>query len=206
MGSADLLTLADELGIDIPENLNRRFIIAELLEAAAEQENEPDRDIKLVEYKEAPGLDLPKSYNETAITALVRNPVWLYIYWDISDADREQMRRRQVLLSIVALDDAGNPLQNDSFVLPLAMGSRDQYVLLPAGRKAVRVELVLEQGPEKRVVLACSAPVRLPENKIDFVQAVTKKNIPPMLALSGFHEIVRSQYAQHRQSFSPRED
>ena len=34
--TADLIALADEYGIDIPENLNRRFIIGELLEAAEE--------------------------------------------------------------------------------------------------------------------------------------------------------------------------
>ena len=36
--SADLIALADDLGIDIPENLNRRFIIGELLEASEDMD------------------------------------------------------------------------------------------------------------------------------------------------------------------------
>ncbi|MDR1786719.1 MAG: DUF4912 domain-containing protein, partial [Spirochaetaceae bacterium] len=36
LSSADLITLADKYGIDIPEDLNRRFIIAELADIAAE--------------------------------------------------------------------------------------------------------------------------------------------------------------------------
>ena len=32
LATADLISLADEFGIDFPENLNRSFIIGELLE------------------------------------------------------------------------------------------------------------------------------------------------------------------------------
>ena len=36
LSTSDLISLADEYGIDIPEDLNRRFIIGELLEATEE--------------------------------------------------------------------------------------------------------------------------------------------------------------------------
>ena len=36
LSSEDLNNLADDYGIDMPEDLNRRFVISELLEAAAE--------------------------------------------------------------------------------------------------------------------------------------------------------------------------
>ena len=83
--SADLLSIADELGIDIPENLNRRFIIGELLEMAEdlnretvlEPMNEETDDIK-------PLSVLPKTYNETQISIVLRNPVWAFVYWDMA--------------------------------------------------------------------------------------------------------------------------
>ena len=34
-------------------------------------------------------LCLPTTYNETSITAVIRNPAWIYAYWDISVADVE---------------------------------------------------------------------------------------------------------------------
>ena len=43
LSSADLNDLAEEYGIDIPEDLTRRFVIAELLEAAVEDERAPQR-------------------------------------------------------------------------------------------------------------------------------------------------------------------
>jgi hypothetical protein len=86
----------------------------------------------------------------------------------------------------------------DSFEIPLTFDVREQYVLLPAGKKALRVELVLDSPREKHETLTASSIVRLLQRNLDFSEFVTKKNIPPMLALSGFHEIVRDQFLLHR--------
>ena len=40
LSTADLISLADEYGIDIPEELNRRFIIGELLEVIEDSNTE----------------------------------------------------------------------------------------------------------------------------------------------------------------------
>ena len=44
ISTADLISLAFDYGIDIPENLSRRFVIGELLEAAQELESETDEE------------------------------------------------------------------------------------------------------------------------------------------------------------------
>ena len=80
LSTADLISLADEYGIDIPENLNRRFIIGELLEAAEEWDEFED---DLEESDQLETADLPQTYNETVISAVLRNPVWLFVYWDV---------------------------------------------------------------------------------------------------------------------------
>ena len=38
----DLVKLADEYGVDVPQDLDRRFLIAELLELAQEESNASD--------------------------------------------------------------------------------------------------------------------------------------------------------------------
>ncbi|MBP5464584.1 MAG: hypothetical protein J6Y13_05365, partial [Treponema sp.] len=50
----ELRELADTYGLDIPSNLNRNFIIGELLEYAQELEisTQADRDLNYVEYEE----------------------------------------------------------------------------------------------------------------------------------------------------------
>ena len=82
LSSADLNDLAEEYGIDIPEDLTRRFVIAELLEAAAEDQRARASDLRDIqgtaETKNLSGKapDLPASYNENRITAVLRNPAW----------------------------------------------------------------------------------------------------------------------------------
>ena len=88
--SADLIALADDFGIDIPENLNRRFIIGELLEAAEDMD---DSDDDLEESSEITTADLPETYNETVISAVLRNPVWLFVYWDVKKDHITQIRK-----------------------------------------------------------------------------------------------------------------
>ena len=64
LSTADLIALADEYGIDIPENLNRRFIIGELLEAAEEINDSNSEEMQ--EVDEIPSsFTLPLSYNKT---------------------------------------------------------------------------------------------------------------------------------------------
>ena len=205
MVSADLIALAEEYGIDVPENLNRRFIIAELLETAAEMNDENESNIVLVEPQDLPQAELPKGYNETAVTAILRNPVWLYIYWDISGTDLDFIHSTplcKLALNIGIFDSDNKPVASDSFIMPIALDIREQYVLLPAGKAAACVELVLDMYGGKRQVLAVSSVIPLPWSSIDFSSVITKTSIPPMLALSGFHEIIREQYQQHRHSFS----
>ena len=90
----ELSKLADEYGLDIPSNLNRNFIIGELLEYAQELEDaaQSDGELSYVDSDDADeenesDFQLPKSYNETKINAVLRNPAWVYAFWDISEAE-----------------------------------------------------------------------------------------------------------------------
>ena len=57
LSSADLIALADDYGIDIPDNLNRRFIIGELLEVAQESIQLAPRTQVMNENGEIPAED-----------------------------------------------------------------------------------------------------------------------------------------------------
>ena len=65
--SADLIELADEYGIDIPEGLSRRFVIGELLEAIDDPHLDNKNDLAVDESNVQTPVVLPKSYNETQI-------------------------------------------------------------------------------------------------------------------------------------------
>ena len=48
-----------------------------------------DKKVDIVEY-----YDLPYRYNQTVIKLLAQTPNTLFIYWDISDADRENFKKQ----------------------------------------------------------------------------------------------------------------
>ena len=68
---SDLLALADTYGIDVPDNLNRRFLIGELIDVAKESGNDSSDMIVTREKDEKESLAerLPESYNVTEIGA-----------------------------------------------------------------------------------------------------------------------------------------
>ena len=49
----------------------------------------PKKKIDIVEY-----YDLPYRYNQTVIKVLAQTPTNLFIYWDISDADRKNLKKQ----------------------------------------------------------------------------------------------------------------
>jgi hypothetical protein len=196
--SADLVSLAEEYNIDVPENLNRRFIIGELLDMGI-SENEED-EILVSDFYPDEDRPLPASYNETSVTAIFRHPVWLYAYWDFSIRDWERIRKapeRSLSLRVQILDEAHRPVPDESFSTPIVTLDRDEYVHLPPGKKIVRLELAF--GNE---ILAASAEVHMPHNCPLFSNVFAGEAIPPLLELSGFRELCHSHYLNHRQSFA----
>ena len=85
LSTADLISLADDYDIDIPVELNRRFIIGELLDVADELQKENKNEMIIASSAgTAEDVDkLPESYNETRVDVLLRNPPWAYVYRDI---------------------------------------------------------------------------------------------------------------------------
>ena len=83
LSTKELINLAEANGIDIPEGLNRRFIIGELLDLHNEILVDSMAVSDLADTKVFPKKKkLPFTYNETMITALLRDPGWIFVFWD----------------------------------------------------------------------------------------------------------------------------
>ena len=86
----DLVKLADQAGIDIPPELDRIFIIRELLD------NEIDNRRPEESLDEKPNqvtAELPRQYHITYLEVLPRDPQWVYVFWEIRAQDRERFER-----------------------------------------------------------------------------------------------------------------
>lgn len=207
LSTQELIALADEYGIDIPEDLNRRFIIGELLEAAEEMaDSQPET---MQETGEVPDQEeLPSTYNETAITAVLRNPVWCYAYWDIRDADRELITHSSAFtalkLKVSFFSDPAEAKPVESFEVSVSLTDRDQYVFIPNSEKYFRIDLCAEYKNQPAKLLASSRMLTIPKGcaELEMGPAAMEEEQDPILKLSGFPELIRSHYANYRQSFS----
>ena len=206
LSTADLISLADDYGIDIPDNLNRRFIIGELLEAAEELEGEAREDVHISEDMEV-SERLPQGYNETKIHVMLRNPAWAFVFWDMQE---------DVFSALLADEDFGGfflqpaffdsrdaeaPL--DFFDIQVSPADRQQYVLIPPGRKIMAVYLKCNRGGKGIQTLAYSERIALHGDSplLAGLQPGKKLDLPPLVQLSGMEALLREQYRQHRQTF-----
>ncbi len=198
--SADLIALADDFGIDVPENLNRRFIIGELLEVA---EDLADDDLAEVSQEETEAS--AETYNETVISAVLRNPVWLFVYWDVNKSlilsVRASTRVRSLSLRVSMFTKDSLEVAADSFDVPITIEDRNRYVLLPSGFGSVRVDLVLDLEDGTQEMLASTGMVSLPLVPERIANPLPETPVSPVLRLSSLPDLLRTHYTNHRQSF-----
>lgn len=164
----ELINLADIHGVDIPPGLDRIFIIEELLELAAYEETEE-------EYTEEPAgkfpvsVVLPKQYNITFIDILVRDPLWIYAFWEIKGADRETLEKTPDFNGyFLKVSPWGRAAPDEIFTVPLSPDDNARYLGFPPndensgnGRRSFKVELFAGRGSDE-MMLAASDPFVLP--------------------------------------------
>ncbi len=210
LSTADLISLADDYGIDIPDDLNRRFIIGELLEFADELANENKKDSDMEEGNSALEKisELPSTFNETQIGIVLRNLIWAFVYWDIKEADIKKLENsekfKNLVLRVSYFESEEATVPEESFDIQISKQIREQYVMLNPGKKFVRIDLVA--CFEKNVTdnLAVSKKIALPEGSDLLGSALPGRDIDfdPVLELSGIKSVLKSHYETHRELFS----
>ena len=204
---SDLKKLADEYGVDVPEDLDRRFLLSELLEIA--EENRQDKTAGMIisfENSINQSTNLPEGYNETQISCVLRNPVWAFVFWDINDTDMnmlDSLPDYSLALRVCILVSETELVPQESFEIEIPNGVNEQYVLIPSGKSFIRIELVYKSG-SNREVLAFSPVVSVPKGStnVEKYQPGVETDFPPVLKLSGIEKILSEQYKNYRHSFS----
>lgn len=208
LSTQDLLALSDDYGIDIPEDLNRRFIIEELLEFADEQEeNEIIPEVNLTDEEMKIATTLPTTYNETSIHAIIHDPAWVFVYWDISTIDLENLRNTQnfknLLLHVAFYDNETDEKPAYTIDTKISLEDRMQYVLLSSPKKYFIVNLAANIGATHQII-AHTEMITIPNAcpLLTDLQPGRKLEIPPLVRLSGMEELLREYYLNHRESLN----
>lgn len=188
LSTPELILLAERFGFEVSSDLDRLFIIEELLEYAPclniyqeEKRFTPvDFSEPLVQSEEIecpPPSNLPKQYNVTSIDTLIRDPVWIYVFWEIRNVDKKQIEKQddfdtfflRVRLHQCKLDVEFRNL----FLVPIDSSDTSRYLNFPPdgpcrtickqkSDSAFQVELCAQIG-KATSVLATSTPFRLPK-------------------------------------------
>ncbi|MDR2552202.1 MAG: DUF4912 domain-containing protein [Treponema sp.] len=173
--TGELIGLADQSGIDVPPDLDRPFIIRELLD---NRYDDPPSGEFAAEGAEPEASLLPRQHQITFLEVLPRDPQWAYVFWEIKAQDREQIegdpRFAGYLLKALELKDS---LRTELFSISVGVDDYSWYLGFPPGgnfQVALRAE-------GSGVLLALSRPFALPR----FLNSPGYGNTPPLAALSG---------------------
>jgi hypothetical protein len=160
----ELVKLADSHGIDIPPGLERSFIIEELLELSYEgkagvAEKEPP---PLAEGRGRESAPLPKQYNITFIEVLIRDPLWVFAFWEINTHDKALHEKVSdfggYCLKVSPVEGLG---RQGAFTVSVGIGDSAWYLGFSPSGGSFKVDLCALRGG-KALVLAASRPFTLP--------------------------------------------
>ena len=210
LSTAELISLADEYGIVIPEDLNRYIIIGEILEAYTENETaqKSESDIKINDSDTEIPDELPSTYNNTCIDTVLRSPAWAFVFWDIKESDLSRIQSdsafKSIFLHITFPQFPDEEKVTDYLDLSAEFDTREQYILVPAGKKFMKIDLAISYRERQSEVLASTRVVEIPQENpvVQDYQPGKKIEMTPLVKLSGMKEILNEHYVNHRQSFS----
>ena len=199
LSSGELVKLADSFGIDIPPGLERIFIIEELLENSIEEtrENEDELETAAVFTETAA---LPKQYNISFIEVMIRDPLWVFAFWEIKGHDKELHEKADdfagYCLRVIPLNENGavSKARDDSFTVALDVNDSARYLGFPeqsvnnAGRYIIKLCVI--RGTSE-LPIAVSLPFELPPQQTRRLaenEGIRGPGQNPLIYLSGVRD------------------
>jgi hypothetical protein len=195
LSTEQLVKLADSYGIDIPPGLERIFIIEEILEVTSIDERETADDMEVNEdYSETAAL--PSQYNISYIEVIIRDPLWVFAFWEIKKYDRELHENSDdfngYCLRIIPLDKNGKEKSTSENSFTVAVGAEDRGRYLGIVEHSTQnsdcyiIQLCVNKG-DVLLQIAVSQPFFLPKPYNNDIIAEMSGN--PLIRLSGARDL-----------------
>ncbi|MDR2516257.1 MAG: DUF4912 domain-containing protein [Spirochaetaceae bacterium] len=174
LSTAEITEIALSRGIDIPEGIERVFIIEELLDLMREIDSAGTAPAapsavtaRSLMFEPVP---LPQRYHITYLDVLIRDPLWVFACWEIKTAEREALENSPgfggYFLRVSPVDKAGRCTGGDIFMIGVGIEDNSWYLGFPpvenrGGFSRFRVELCSAMG-DGGEILAQAEPFVLP--------------------------------------------
>jgi len=190
-----LIRLADSYGIDIPPGLERIFIIEEILEVSnIEKQETPDEMEVSHSYSETAAL--PKQYNISYVEVIIRDPLWVFAFWEIKKHDRELHENADdfsgYCLRVIPLDKNGkeNKPNENPFTVSVDAEDCGRYLGIVEHTAHTTdcyvIQLCVNRG-DNLFTIAASQPFYLPKPFDNDIIANISLN--PLIRLSGARDL-----------------
>jgi len=201
-----LYALAENLGLSLPEGLEPVFIISELIEAFNEDSRERRMDGNTavhVEEKKFSGSELDEidasldvaaciecRYNETRLHALIRDPGWAFVFWDVRDDDFEKLLADSsfsgLFLRVIEDPAQPEPVQFDVYV-----GRNDSSwnIHLPEPDMNYSIDLCAKLGGKTTILAHHNRPIRTPRTLSRHILESMDEFSAELAILSGLNKL-----------------
>ena len=194
LSTDELIKFADSTGIDIPAGLERIFIIEELLESSNSGEPEKKEDLEInTSYSES--VALPKQYNISYIEVIIRDPLWVYVYWEIKGHDRETHENANdfngYCLRVIPLNEGESipKSKENSFTVLVGVEDNARYIGFTEHSPQAKGRYIIRLGVirgDSELQIAISQPFSLPRLMEDENICAFEQN--PLVRLSGVQD------------------
>lgn len=119
--------------------------------------------------------ELPDEYGDTKLVLMVRDPEWIYAYWEVNDATREQIglprngdHKSRVVLRLYKITDTNWPAQaaHYFFDVDVPSNAKNWYLHMPEANQQWCAELGLIDQAENYTSICRSNRIATPRNTI----------------------------------------
>jgi hypothetical protein len=154
-----------QIASDIGVSLYSRKSKEELVEAITTLQGDPGRSLEVIEAELAPA---PRPSAETRVVFLPRDPQWAYVFWEISDDDRQaalSAGASQLCLRVADLTGLPGGSAHPHTLQEVVVDSHatEWYLPVPLSDRDYRVELGYRKGAAGGwISLAFSSVARVP--------------------------------------------
>lgn len=186
----ELLALADSVVLDVPPGLDRIFIIEELIAVGQEPplgDDLTDDEIAKTDLikDDSEAVLLPTQYNITFMNVMIRDPLWVFVFWEVKLHDKETLEKNPDFEGYY-LKVTPMPSSSEEGVFTVTVGTTDNawYLNFPPEQGIFQVALCARCGQEE-IILIVSDTFTLP----NLYDPAHIPNNNPLIQLSGAETI-----------------
>lgn len=151
---------------------SRKQLINELCQENLQLRKKVKDKIDDIMHTQCFSEDLPVSYDFTDLVLMVRDPYWVYAYWNLSQDTKKKINvhkkanpRSKSVIRVYEVSNISNPKKEESarhfdIEVPLEVGQ--WYIYLGAPKKSFRADLGLTDADGNLFLLAWSNIVSMP--------------------------------------------